>query len=70
MTKVLKTIQPQYKDEAKAEKIEGTVLLKVIITADGNADEIKVISRDGRFNRARRMGKRSRSMPRLKSIFV
>ena len=41
--KVLYKIEPQYSPQPKREKIQGTVLLGLVITADGQPQEIHVI---------------------------
>jgi TonB family protein len=41
--KVLSKVDPQYTDEAQAAKISGTVLLKLVIGADGVARDIAVV---------------------------
>ncbi len=41
--KVLNIIHPDYTEEARAGKIEGTVLVKAVITEEGTADSIEVV---------------------------
>jgi TonB family protein len=41
--KVLSRVEPQYTQEDKANKIQGTVKLKLIVTAEGTADSIEVV---------------------------
>lgn len=41
---VLRKVEPQYTEEARQAKIEGTVLLSVVVGADGKAHDINVIN--------------------------
>jgi TonB family protein len=41
--KVLHKVEPKYTQEARDEKIAGTVLLKIVVTAQGKADNIEVV---------------------------
>jgi TonB family protein len=41
--KVLTKVEPKYTPEARDAKIAGSVLLKVVVTAEGKADEIEVV---------------------------
>jgi protein TonB len=42
--RVLKIVQPAYTPEARAARVEGTVLLDVIVQADGHVgDEVKIV---------------------------
>jgi TonB family protein len=41
--KVLYKVNPDYAQEDKDAKIEGTVLLQMIVTAEGNAEDIKIV---------------------------
>jgi TonB family protein len=40
---VLTRVQPEYTEEAKANKVAGTVMLKTVITAEGVPDQIQVV---------------------------
>jgi len=40
---VISRVDPQYTDEAHAAKVEGTVLLSVVVGADGIAHDINVV---------------------------
>jgi periplasmic protein TonB len=42
--RVVHKVDPQYTEEARAAKIEGTVLLSVVIGTDGAAHDINVIN--------------------------
>ena len=41
--KVLHKVEPKYTQEAKDAKIEGAVVLKVVVTSEGKADNIEVV---------------------------
>jgi len=41
--KLLKKVEPKYTPEAKDAKIEGSVVLKVVVTTEGKADNIEVV---------------------------
>ena len=41
--KLLKKVEPKYTPEAKDAKIEGAVVLKVVVTTEGKADNIEVV---------------------------
>jgi TonB family protein len=41
--KLLKKVEPKYTPEAKDARIEGAVVLKVVVTAEGKADNIEVV---------------------------
>jgi len=43
MPKLLHRVDPEYTPEAKADHIEGTVLLKLIVSAEGNAEDVSVV---------------------------
>jgi TonB family protein len=45
---LLYKVEPEYSEEARAAKYQGTVLLRVVITPEGAAGEIKVIRLLGR----------------------
>ena len=40
--KVIYKVEPQYTEEAKAAKVSGSVMLKVVVDERGNAQEIQV----------------------------
>ena len=47
---VVKEVKPDYTDEAKAARIQGTVWLKTIVKADGDVGDVQVTkSLDTRF---------------------
>ena len=48
--------QPQFSDEAVAAKVQGTVLLIAIITADGRATDIRVAKALGQWSRSKGRG--------------
>ena len=41
--KLLKKVEPKYTPEAKDAKIEGAVVIKVVVTTEGKADNIEVV---------------------------
>jgi TonB family protein len=41
--KLLKRVEPKYTPEAKDAKIEGAVVIKVVVTTEGKADNIEVV---------------------------
>jgi len=43
MPKLLHKVDPEYTPEAKADHIEGSVVLKLIVSAEGNAEEVSVV---------------------------
>jgi len=45
--KLLSKVEPAYSDEARAEKIAGTVLLQIVIEPDGTASNIQLIKSMG-----------------------
>jgi TonB family protein len=45
--RLLKKLEPQYSEEARAMKLQGTVLLSVIVGVDGHASDIQVIKNLG-----------------------
>jgi TonB family protein len=40
---VLKKLEPEYTEEARAEKIAGTVLLSIVIETDGSASSFQIL---------------------------
>jgi periplasmic protein TonB len=38
---------PSFSDEARAAKVQGTVILQVVVTADGRAENISVVRKAG-----------------------
>ena len=40
-------VEPEYSEEARAAKLQGTVLLKVVIDVDGLAKDIEVVNGQG-----------------------
>ncbi len=41
--KVINKVEPKYTEEARAAKISGSVKLRVVVTKEGKADNIRVI---------------------------
>jgi TonB family protein len=42
LPRVTKEVKPDYTNEAKAQRIEGTVLLDVVVLTDGSVGDVKV----------------------------
>jgi protein TonB len=42
LPRVTKEVRPQYTTEAQAQRIEGTVLLDVVVLSDGSVGDVKV----------------------------
>jgi protein TonB len=42
--KVLKHVEAEFSDEARRKKVQGTMLLSVVVGADGNPHDIRVVS--------------------------
>ena len=49
---VLTRVQPHYPEEARQQRIQGAVVLKALVGADGSVQELKVISGDPRLVQA------------------
>jgi TonB family protein len=44
---LLSKVEPEYSEEARAAKLQGTVLLKVVVDTDGLAKNIQVLKSQG-----------------------
>ena len=45
-TLLIKKVQPKYPEEARKKHVEGTVVMKTIISRDGDVQELTVVSGD------------------------
>ena len=43
---LIKKVQPKYPEEARKKHVEGTVVMKAVISHDGDVQELTVISGD------------------------
>jgi periplasmic protein TonB len=43
MPEVLSEVKPRYTDSAKAERIEGNVMLEAVVKEDGSVGDVKVV---------------------------
>ena len=41
--KLIRKVEPEYSEQARKKRIEGTVVLKVVVAADGHAREIQIM---------------------------
>jgi len=41
--RVLRKVEPEYSEEARKKKIEGTVVLQVVVSTNGRATDVKVM---------------------------
>jgi periplasmic protein TonB len=41
--RLIRKVEPQYSEQARKDKIEGTVTLKAVVAADGHPTDIKVL---------------------------
>ena len=49
---LVKRVRPEYPDEARAKRIQGTVMLRATVSREGNVKEVSVISGDPELSQA------------------
>jgi protein TonB len=49
---LVKRVRPEYPDEARAKLIQGTVMLRAIVSREGSVKEVSVISGDPELSQA------------------
>ncbi len=55
---VVREVKPEYTDEAKAQKIQGSVSLRIVVLADGTVGDIQVTrSLDDKYGLDRQAGR-------------